>query len=505
MKVFGYWTLFIALCVSAVAAYYSIIGLTAIFAAAILPIVIMGSVLEVAKITTAIWLHIFWHTAPFLMKSYLTAATIILMIITSMGIFGFLSKAHIEQTAKSTEGAAQVERIEKELKRADADVLRSEQTIVKLENKNDNTDTELQDKITVEENRITNLYVRLEIDIATTNRQLTETITPYESQRSEITTTLKLIQEYLGDNNVRKVQALIGVAPDGRYGPDTAAAVKLFREYQSEIRATALIQINKYRGDTSTEIARLRSNTESNVAQSNVLINRLRDKIGIDVPDDTAERIARERDRIKTAEEVRDELITERYGIEIENRKLEAEVGPVKYIAEMVYGENAGPDILEKAVRYVILMLVVVFDPLAIFLVLAGIMTISTAQPKHKDNNDENKLAEIDDNIEDILVKEDDITRDPNEEEDIADIEDVDGSIIESDIRDDSDISDVDSPSMDDDVATDIHDNIESENLTRKESSTFEPFRKMSRAYQVIRDRERAKADVGRIYKRDNE
>ena len=107
MKVFGYWTLFVALCISVVAAYYSIIGLTAIFAAAFIPIVIMGSALEVAKVTTAIWLHRYWHITPFLMKFYLTTATVVLMFITSMGIFGFLSKAHIEQTAAANEGVAQ--------------------------------------------------------------------------------------------------------------------------------------------------------------------------------------------------------------------------------------------------------------------------------------------------------------------------------------------------------------------------------------------------------------
>ena len=86
-RLFGVWTLFVALTISVVAAYYSIVGLTAIFAAAIIPVIIMGSALEVAKVTTAVWLHVYWHTAPFLMKFYLTAATVVLMLITSMGFF----------------------------------------------------------------------------------------------------------------------------------------------------------------------------------------------------------------------------------------------------------------------------------------------------------------------------------------------------------------------------------------------------------------------------------
>ena len=95
-------TFLTALAISTVAIYYSVLGLTAIFAAAFWPIVIMGSVLEVAKLVTASWLYQNWETIPRLLKAYLTTAIIILMVITSMGIFGFLSKAHVEQTAPSS-------------------------------------------------------------------------------------------------------------------------------------------------------------------------------------------------------------------------------------------------------------------------------------------------------------------------------------------------------------------------------------------------------------------
>ena len=116
MKVFGYWTLLIALAISGVAAYYSIIGLTAIFAAAVIPIVIMGSALEVAKVTTAVWLHRYWHVAPFLMKFYLTIATVVLMFITSMGIFGYLSKAHLEHSSDAAPVISKVQLIDEKIK-----------------------------------------------------------------------------------------------------------------------------------------------------------------------------------------------------------------------------------------------------------------------------------------------------------------------------------------------------------------------------------------------------
>jgi len=104
----SYFTLFVALSLSAVAAWYSIIGLTAIFAAAVIPIIIMGGILEVAKITITVWLHEYWHRCRWLMKVYLVPAVVLLMIITSMGIFGFLSKAHLDQAVPTGDVAAQV-------------------------------------------------------------------------------------------------------------------------------------------------------------------------------------------------------------------------------------------------------------------------------------------------------------------------------------------------------------------------------------------------------------
>ena len=90
MMIFGLFILLVALSISGVAAYYSIIGLTAIFAAAVVPVIIMGVVLEVGKIVTTVWLHQYWFDAKRWMRHYLAAAVIIIMFITSMGIFGFL-------------------------------------------------------------------------------------------------------------------------------------------------------------------------------------------------------------------------------------------------------------------------------------------------------------------------------------------------------------------------------------------------------------------------------
>ena len=112
---YGILTLLSALTISAVAIYYSIAGLVAIFAAAAIPIIIMGTALEIGKLVTAVWLHKYWQQATWWLKTYLTTAVIVLMFITSMGIFGFLSKAHIEQTSAGEESVAQVERLAGEI------------------------------------------------------------------------------------------------------------------------------------------------------------------------------------------------------------------------------------------------------------------------------------------------------------------------------------------------------------------------------------------------------
>ncbi len=104
----SYITLIVALSLSVIAAYYSIAGLAAIFAAAVIPIVVMGSILEVGKVVVTLWLHEYWRQCRLLMKMYLVPAVAVLMLITSMGIFGFLSKAHTDQNMVSGDVHARI-------------------------------------------------------------------------------------------------------------------------------------------------------------------------------------------------------------------------------------------------------------------------------------------------------------------------------------------------------------------------------------------------------------
>ena len=120
----GILTFLSALTISAVAIYYSVAGLAAIFAAAVIPIIIMGVSLEVGKLVTAVWLHRHWSRATWWLKTYLSVAVFVLMFITSMGIFGFLSKAHIEQTSMSQEQVALIETIDDKITRSEGKIER---------------------------------------------------------------------------------------------------------------------------------------------------------------------------------------------------------------------------------------------------------------------------------------------------------------------------------------------------------------------------------------------
>ena len=136
-----------ALSISAVAIYYSIAGLVAIFAAAAVPIMIMGGALEIGKLVTAVWLHRYWKRTVWWLRTYLAIAVVVLMFITSMGIFGFLSKAHIEQTSASKESVEQVQRIETELARFNSIIVRAEEKINKAENSTSNRNDDINAQI----------------------------------------------------------------------------------------------------------------------------------------------------------------------------------------------------------------------------------------------------------------------------------------------------------------------------------------------------------------------
>ena len=247
-------TFLTAMALSGVAAYYSVIGLAAIFPGSFWPIIIMGTTLEAAKLVTVSWLYRNWKVVHIGMKSYLTVATVILMLITSMGIFGYLSKAHLEHSSDTAPMASKVQLIDEKIK-------------------------------VVKENLDANRKVIKQMD--------------------------EMVDQTMG-----------------------------------------------------------RSNDEKGIANS-VVIRRNQQK---------------ERSRIQTENETYQKTISqlteERFPLQIELQKAESDFGPIKYVAELIYGSGE-KDIIDKAVRLVIMLIMVVFDPLAILLLIAANMSMQP-QPRQQ-------------------------------------------------------------------------------------------------------------------------
>jgi hypothetical protein len=251
-------TFLTAMALSGVAAYYSVIGLAAIFPGSFWPIIIMGTTLEAAKLVTVSWLYRNWKVVHIGMKSYLTVATIILMLITSMGIFGYLSKAHLEHSSDTAPMASKVQLIDEKIK-------------------------------VVKENLDANRKVIKQMD--------------------------EMVDQTMG-----------------------------------------------------------RSNDEKGIANS-VVIRRNQQK---------------ERSRIQAENETYQKTISqlteERFPLQIELQKAESDFGPIKYVAELIYGSGE-KDIIDKAVRLVIMLIMVVFDPLAILLLIAANMSMQP-QPRQQPEPD---------------------------------------------------------------------------------------------------------------------
>ena len=384
--ILGLLVMITALSISAVAIYYSVAGLVAIFAAAAVPIIVMGSTLEIAKLVTAVWLHHYWKQTSWWLKGYLSAAVIMLMFITSMGIFGFLSKAHIEQTANASEGVAQIERNDQELLRQQEIVSRAQQRIAEADSSIGNNNNEIQLQIDREQQRIDTAYNRIQpaideqLEIINNNAQAIEVrIQPLLSQATNIEAALSNLSIALASNEVRAAQGIVGEEQDGTLGPSTSRKIQEYRVAEEGKRTGLLAQVETIRTapqqavtSAREEITRIRATADAQINQSNALIQSLRETITVGKDVGVEETIVQQQQTIIEANITIDALTQQKYEFQAEYRKLEAEVGPLKYLAEFVYGESADSDMLEEAVRWVILMIIFVFDPLAVLLLIAS-------------------------------------------------------------------------------------------------------------------------------------
>ena len=371
-----YLMLAVALCLSAVAAFYSIVGLTAIFAAAVIPIIIMGTILEVAKLVITVWLHEYWSRVKWVMRLYLIPAVAALMFITSMGIFGFLSQAHIEQAGVSQENAAQIQRITAELARQQDIVKRAEERARTLETTGTGADANVNNQIRTEQERIDAAMSRVQPAIDEQNKIIDAQTKIYQDQITKIDQQSAQLQQFIDAKEITKAQALVGTAVDGNWGPGTAAAVRNWQAARARERTDAVTKLEQANVNPTiqaarAEIARIRKTVETQVAESNRLIDRLRNQLGSGSTASVETLVNEQQQRIKTATEEIETLTQKKYQLEAEYRRLEVEVGPIKYIAELIYGET-DTSLLEKAVRWVIILIVAVFDPLAVMMLLAA-------------------------------------------------------------------------------------------------------------------------------------
>ena len=342
----AYLTLLSALSISGVAIFYSVIGLATIFPGAFWPVVIMGSVLEVGKLVTASWLYRHWKQTRFLLKTYLATAVIVLSFITSMGIFGFLSKAHLEQNLAEDTVTQRIEVINNKIqseqnyiKRQTLIIERAEKNLSVVVSNNDGAiDIEkenlksVEDKfktlLAVETNTINNLSSRLKIldkdvsDVLTANKSFFNE----EKAAADLKASQKEERQLI-ETKINQAQDRINLLKED-YANDTAVIQK--------------------------RIEKLRDNDQD-------------DKTGVYAQIEVAEaNILKANDNI-------DNLVVEREPLEAKMIKLEAEVGPVKYIAALAVDWGVTTEVdTSEAVRWVILIIICVFDPLAVLLLVAA-------------------------------------------------------------------------------------------------------------------------------------
>jgi len=361
--ILGILTLLSALTISAVAIYYSVAGLAAIFAAAVIPIIIMGVALEVGKLVTAVWLHRHWQQATWWLKTYLSVAVFVLMFITSMGIFGFLSKAHIEQTSMSQEQVALIETIDDKLVRSQAKIERWSGEMDRLMKGEDVRVDNLIDREQQELDKIYSLIKSEKDDI-----------------RVDFDKQIQLQNDRIEQARVRK-EADIKAAKDrfeGSLGGGSKydEAVEKAKANELSVASSAQREIRNINAKLNDALSAVDTKYAADIKVIQDRIQDLRNQAN-NKTQDIEGRILELEGFIDKEQESIDTVREEKFNYEKTYRKLEAEVGPIKYIAEFIYGENADQNLLEAAVRWVIIIIIFVFDPLAVLLLIASQYTFS--------------------------------------------------------------------------------------------------------------------------------
>lgn len=359
----GILTFLTALTISGVAIYYSVAGLAAIFAAAVIPIIVMGVSLEVGKLVTAVWLHRNWNRAVWWMRTYLSIAVVVLMFITSMGIFGFLSKAHIEQTSMSTEQVALIDTLNDKEARSQAKIERWTGEMNRLMKGEDVRVDNLIDREQKELDKITALIKQEKDDI-----------------RVDFDKQIQLQNDRIEQARIRKEQDIAAAKDrfEGSFGGGAKydEAVEKAKANELSVASSAQREIRNINAKLNDALSAVDTKYAPDIKVIQDRIQDLRNQAN-DKTEDIDGRITELEKFIDNEQEVIDGVREEKLVYEKTYRKLEAEVGPIKYIAEFIYGENADQNLLEAAVRWVIIIIIFVFDPLAVLLLIASQYTFN--------------------------------------------------------------------------------------------------------------------------------
>ena len=378
---FGLLTLFTALAIAGVAAWFSIVGLMLLFSGMPMSIAVMAGTLEVGKLLTASWLYRYWNETSIMLRAYLTTAVVILMVITSIGIFGYLSKAASDQAGDIGDAVAVVERIDSQIEREENKIELIEDRILGIggsvdisasieaqEDIRDGAWARVQGDIDYNQEQIENVREQLKVDIAQQDNRLAELDKAVNDLRSKGVEVVTL--EEGGVFQRAETEKIDYIAQANELRASQQPERDEIKAEKQSLRDTATADINVFQ----TAIDNYRQQAQDDINGANAEINRLRNQSSTQA-DDNINKINAFNEDIDAIYANIVTLKDEKFDAESKIRNLDREVGPIKYLAQLIYGSEER-DVLDQAIRLFILMLVFVFDPLAVMLVIAANQTL---------------------------------------------------------------------------------------------------------------------------------
>ena len=377
MKYLNWLALVTSVGIAGIAAYFSVLGLATIFAGAFMGIVIMAGALEFGKIVTAAYRHLFWERLNY-QKWLMALMVFVLMLITSLGIFGYLSKAHSEQTGDTAQAQSIVSRIDSEIAREENKIATYEERIGTL----GVAKIDVSGSISQQEVIRDGAWDRVQGDIDYAQGQI-------ESLRTQLTTLDSAVND-LREKGVEVITTDEGGVFQGAETEtiDYVEQANVLFDQQKEQRDQIRLDIDKQQGN----IDRYRQQAQDTINGANAEIKRLQQASTGD-----ADEIIAKTDEynllIDETYDTIDVLKLEKFDSEQIILTLEREVGPIKYIAEVIYGQEDSVKYLDNAVRWVIYMLIFVFDPLAVLLLISSIGQVYREEEKTRPNITEKRYV----------------------------------------------------------------------------------------------------------------